>query len=218
MNAQVSLTTNARPKPRLRLVVASALVLVLVAAMALDTKIVKMGSPGDAQPNVFSPDAYGETEFPKIQAGVEARAVAADVLAAAIAADKDAAAKQYGIPGGIGPEMSVKFAGVAGTGKSGVYPVSVAGLPNNLTIRVQTGPAINGTDLRDATGTITFEQFTNQIEYQNAGSALNKEMKKQVLSKIDNSNLTGKTLSVVGVFQMINPNSWLVTPVKLDVQ
>jgi predicted lipoprotein len=43
-------------------------------------------------------------------------------------------------------------------------------------------------------------------------------MKAQVLSKIDNSNLTGKTLSVIGVFQMINPNSWLVTPVKLDVQ
>jgi predicted lipoprotein len=83
---------------------------------------------------------------------------------------------------------------------------------------VQTGPAINGTDLRDATGTITFEQFTNQIDYQNAGSALNKEMKAQVLSKIDNGNLTGKTLSVVGVFQLINPNSWLVTPVRLDVQ
>jgi predicted lipoprotein len=30
--------------------------------------------------------------------------------------------------------------------------------------------------------------------------------------------LTGKTISVVGVFQLINPNGWLVTPVKLDVK
>ena len=91
-------------------------------------------------------------------------------------------------------------------------------MPSTLVVRVQTGPAINGTDLRDATGTIAFGQFVNQIDYQNAGSALNKEMKKQVLSKIDTATLTGKTISVVGAFKLINPNNWLVTPVKLDVQ
>ena len=42
---------------------------------------------------------------------------------------------------------------------------------------MQTGPAINGTDLRDAPGEIKFGQFTNQIEYQNAGAALNNAMK-----------------------------------------
>ena len=75
-----------------------------------------------------------------------------------------------------------------------------------------------GTDLRDGTGTISFGQFTNQIEYQNAGSALNKEMKKQVLSKVDTANLTGKTISVVGVFQLTDPSNWLVTPVKMNVK
>jgi predicted lipoprotein len=122
------------------------------------------------------------------------------------------------VPGGVGPEIAVKFTGVAGAAKSGIYTVAVPGLPSTLTIRVQTGPAVNGTDLRDSTGTVTFDQFTNQIEYQNAGSALNKEMKTQVLAKVDTANLTGKTLSVVGVFQLVNPNSWLVTPAKLDVQ
>jgi predicted lipoprotein len=87
-----------------------------------------------------------------------------------------------------------------------------------LVIRVQTGPAIYGTDLRDATGTISFGQFVNQIDYQNAGSALNREMKKQILSKIDTATLAGKTVSIVGAFKLTNPNNWLVTPVKLDVQ
>ncbi len=74
-------------------------------------------------------------------------------------------------------------------------------------IRVQTGPAVNGTELRDATGEIQFGQFKNQIEYQNAGAALNNEMKKQVLQCVDVENLNGKTVSVVGVFKVVNPKT-----------
>ena len=90
--------------------------------------------------------------------------------------------------------------------------------PTDVKIRVQTGPAINGTELRDATGTVQFGQFTNQIEYQNAGSALNNEMKQSVLAAIDTNALAGKTVNVVGAFRLINPKSWLVTPVRLEVQ
>lgn len=195
----------------------AAAALVLLIAMALDTKVVPIGS--DAQPQAFSPEAFGAAEFPKIQAGIEARAVDAPTLAAAIVKDKDAAAKQYGIASsaGVGSEISVKFTGVVGEGKSGIYVVAVQGIPDTITVKLQTGPAINGTSLRDATGTIQFGQFVNQIEYQNAGAALNKEMKKQVLAKIDTANLTGKTVAVIGAFKLINPKNWLVTPVKLDV-
>ncbi|RVA35667.1 DUF2291 family protein, partial [Mesorhizobium sp. M7D.F.Ca.US.004.03.1.1] len=118
----------------------------------------------------------------------------------------------------VGPVISVKFSGVVGEGKSGIYKVAVDGVPDTLMIRVQTGPAINGTELRDATGKITFGQFTNQIEYQDAGSALNNEMKKEVLAKLDTNALTGKTISVVGAFKLVNPKSWLVTPVSLEVK
>ena len=100
----------------------------------------------------------------------------------------------------------------------GVYTINVPGVSPAVTVRVQTGPAINGTDVRDATGTISFGQFTNQIDYQNAGSALNNEVKSRVLAKVDTAKLTGKTVSVVGAFQLVVPNSWLITPVKLQVQ
>ncbi len=218
MNSRSTAAPDRGAKPGLRIAFASAAALILVGAMALDTKVVRIGSPADVQPNAFSPAEFGKSEFPKVQSAVESHAVGAATLAAAIAKDKTAAAKEYGVPAGIGPEMSVQFTGVAGTAESGVYSIQVAGVPSTLLIRVQTGPAINGTDLRDATGTITFGQFVNQIDYQNAGSALNKEMKQQVLSKIDTTALTGKTISVVGAFKLINPNSWLVTPVKLTVQ
>ena len=217
MSFQAASGMFSRRKPGIRAMVVAAAALVLIVAMALDTKVVPIGS--DVQPATFSPEAFGAAEFPKIQAGIEQRAVDAQTLAEAIAKDKDAAAKQYGMAStvGVGAEFSVKFTGVVGEGKSGVYVVAVQGIPDTITIKVQTGPAINGTSLRDATGTIAFGQFVNQIEYQNAGSALNKEMKKQVLAKIDTANLTGKTISVVGAYKLINPKNWLVTPVRLDI-
>ena len=215
----VAPSTKSHSRHAVRLVIEVVLLVILLVAMGLSTKVVKIGSGADSQSKEFEPAAYGQKQFPKTQAAIEKRAVDAATLAAAIAKDQDAAGKQYGVAGGgVGPEMSVKFTGVAGNEDSGVYEVKVPGLPDSLMIRVQTGPAINGTDLRDATGDISFGQFTNQIDYQNAGYAINSEMKKEVLSKVDTTKLTGKTISVVGVFQLINPNGWLVTPVKLDVK
>lgn len=215
----VAFPVNKRPRHTVRATSAGLVLMALVVAMVFSIKVVKIGASGDTDANAFDPAAYGTAQFPKTQAAIEARAVSADTLAAAIAKDQDAAGKQYGVAGGgIGPEMSVRFTGVAEKGNSGIYTVKVPNLPDSLSIRVQTGPAINGTDLRDATGTISFEQFTNQIDYQNAGYAINAAMKKAVLSKVDTSKLTGKTISVVGVFQLVNPNGWLVTPVKLDVK
>ena len=193
-------------------------VAVVVLAIALDTKVVQIGSSEDLRQAAFSAAAYGVKAFPQIKQAIEARAVEAATLQQAIAANKNEAVSKYGVAGGSGPVFSVKFVGVAGERMaSGLYEVKVADVPD-VKIRVQTGPAINGTELRDATGTVAFGQFTNQIEYQNAGSALNNEMKKVVLAAVDTTALTGKTVSVVGAFRLINPKSWLVTPVRLEVQ
>ena len=225
MSAQSQAAPRPRPKPRLRLIIVRQRPLALIAAMALDTKVVKIGSAADIAPNTFSPAAFGVAEFPKVKSAIEGRAVDAVTLAAAVAKDKDAAIKEYGlepsksgVAASTGTVICVKFTGVVGKGESGEYAVNVEGVPSTLVIRVQTGPAIYGTDLRDATGMISFQQFDNQIDYQKVGSALNNETKKQILSKIDTAALTGKTVSVVGAFKLINPNNWLITPVKLDVQ
>jgi len=192
--------------------------LALLVAMGFGTKVVSSDSAVASGPKAFDPTSYGKTEFPKLQAAIEKRAVPAATLASARAANAADATKKYGVAGGTGPEFSVSFSGTVGEGQSGIYRVAVPGTPQALVIRVQTGPAINGTDLRDATGEITFGQFTNQIEYQNAASALNNQMKQQVLAPLDTSTLKGKRVDVVGVFQLINPNGWLVTPTKLSVR
>ncbi|MFS2323911.1 DUF2291 domain-containing protein [Brucella sp. H1_1004] len=190
---------------------------VVIGAIGFDTKVVKMGSDADVRQQVFSPDAYGAAEFPKVKASVEERAADAVEVGTALAADKDAAGKKYGV-GSVNPVIPVKFTGTVEERKSNYNVIKVDGFPEGMAIRVQTGPAVNGTDLRDATGTIEFGQFKNQIEFQNAGSALNNEMKKQVLEGVDVDNLVGKTVTVTGVFKLVNPKNWLVTPVGFEVK
>jgi len=190
----------------------------VLAAIAVDTTVVQIGSDADARQQAFSPDSYGTEEFPRIRDVVLERAVPAPQLAAAIAADKDAAIAEFGTPASTGTIMMVTVTGTAGDPRAGVYPLTVEGLPQDTRIRVQTGPAINGTDLRDAPGDIAFGAFKNQIEYQDAASGINRAMGADVLTPIDTSNLTGKTMTVTGVFRLINPSNWLITPVAVEVK
>ncbi|AAX75801.1 MULTISPECIES: DUF2291 family protein [Brucella] len=213
--SQVSAKPTTRPsRAALWSVIAA---VVVIGAIGFDTKVVKIGSDADVRQQVFSPAAYGASEFPKVKASIEQRAVDAVEVGNALAADKAAAGKKYGV-GSVNPVIPVKFTGTVEERKANYNVVKVDGMPEGMVIRVQTGPAVNGTELRDATGEIQFGQFKNQIEYQNAGAALNNEMKKQVLQGVDVENLNGKTVSVVGVFKVVNPKNWLVTPVELEVK
>ncbi|PYE46952.1 putative lipoprotein DUF2291 [Rhizobium sp. PP-F2F-G20b] len=199
-------------------VIAAALAVILVGVMAYDTRVVRIGSEHDVRADVFSPEAFGTENFPKVRDSVVSRAVDAVELGGAIAADKAAAGTKYGVATSTGPVIPVKFTGTVGERKSSTNTIAVPGLPEGTVVRVQTGPAINGTDLRDATGEIEFGHFTNQIEYQNAGSALNNAMKKETLGSIDPAALDGKTVEITGVFKLINPKNWLVTPVTVTVK
>ena len=218
MSTQPALAARKPANGNLKLIVSAALVVAVVGAIALDTTVVTIGSEGDVRKQAFSPESYGAEQFHKIQADVESRAVAAGELATAIAADKNAAGEKYGVATSTGPVFPVTLTGTFSTRKSSINEMKIDGLPPETVVRVQTGPAVNGTDLRDATGTIEFGQFTNQIQYQDAGSAINNEMKKAVLGSLDVDTLDGKSATVVGVFKLINPKNWLVTPVKVEVK
>ncbi len=211
-------TPSVRRKPRRTVLLSALAVAVFGVALGLDTTVVSIGSEADQREAEFSPAAFGEEQFPRIRDYVVGNAVPAPVLSEAIDADQRAAADEYGVSAGIGAVIPVRFTGTVGDGSSGVFNVSVDGIPSDRTIRVQTGPAINGTDLRDATGTISFGQFTNQIEYQDAGSGINNAMKADVLQGLDRETLPGRQIEVTGVFKLINPNNWFVTPVALEVR
>lgn len=202
-----------------RRLVLSAVVLAVLAAIALDTTVVQIGSEADTRQQAFNPDSYGDGAFPGIQEAILAKAVDIATLAPAVLADPKAAVAQYGTPSTTGAILMVKFTATVGNGKSGIYTLDVPALPEGIKLRMQTGPALNDTVLRDAPGTILFGQFKNQIEYQDAGAAINRAMKKAVLDGIDTAALTGKTVEVVGAFRIgANPKNWFVTPATLVVK
>lgn len=192
--------------------------IILVVAMALDTKVVTIGGDEDFRVEAFSPDNFGTTEFPRIRALVNERAIDAATLSEELAADKSKATEDHATIAGAFPVFPVRFTGTVGEESSGILNVTVEGLPDGSKIRVQSGPAVNGTELRDFPGDIEFGAFTNQIEYQDAGAGINRAMLAAVLSDIDRDAIPGSTISVVGVFTMINPKNWLVTPVEFEVQ
>ena len=67
-------------------------------------------------------------------------------------------------------------------------------------------------------GKLSFGEFTNQIEYQDVGAALNRAMKADILEDLDRTTLTGKIVEITGVFRLINAKNWLVTPVRMNLK
>lgn len=193
-------------------------IVAVIAFIALGTRVVPYGAEVAGAEEKFDPETFGSETFPTVQEGVIERATPADELAEAIAADQEAAVGEYAVESSGGPVFSVTMTGTFGEGASGIYDFQVEGVPDDLAVRVQTGPAINGTELRDATGEISFGEFTNQIDYQNAAAALNTQMKAEVLEGIDADQLQGSTATITGAFTLINPQAWLVTPVSLEME
>lgn len=218
MTAQTAPAPKAPAAPRRRLLIAAVACLVVLGAIAFDTTVVRVGGENDIRQQAFAPDAYGDAEFPRIQAFVEEKAIDGLAIAPEVLADKAAAGQKYGTASSTGAILLVRLTGVVGEGKSGVYNLAVAGMPPEIRVRVQTGPAINGTDLRDAPGDIEFGAFKNQIEYQDVGSGINRAMKKVVLDAIDVASLPGKTIEVTGAFRLVNPKNWMITPVRITVK
>ncbi|QUJ66451.1 DUF2291 domain-containing protein [Photobacterium sp. GJ3] len=179
-----------------------------------DTKIVPIKSKTETG---FSVEDYARNLFPQIKQFIESKAIDAETLAKEIIANKSQAVENYGVKVGIGAVLPVSLTGKVVNRKNSIVTVAIDGVPEVIKVRVQIGPAINGTAVRDATGRVSFNQFKNQIEYQNVGSGLNEQVKNIILDQLDRDNLLGKTISVSGVFNLINIKSWLITPVKLEV-
>jgi predicted lipoprotein len=204
-------------KPSRVRVIGGLIVLAVLIALALDTTTRSDSAPRVTGRVQFDPVAYGEKNYDaKVVPEISKRAVALDELAPAIDKDPDAAGERYGSRQGSSPyNFAVTGEGVAGKAEDGLLPVKVKGL-GDTKVNIQIGPAINGTALRDAVGFITFNQFVNQVDYADAATALNNQVKAKVLKGIDAASLDGKTVSFTGAFTFLVPNQITVTPIRLE--
>ena len=212
--------TAPRLTPAARRVATAVVVVIVLIAMFFGTRIVPKDSTLVVGKAAFSQSAYGKKQFPVVQRFVTAHAVDAATLATAVDRDVTAAGKRYGVSSDDGAtvEVPVKLTGKVGkVPAAGYTPITVTGLPAGHMVAVQLGPAVNGTDLRDATGKVQLGQFENQIQYEDAATGINDRLK-TVLAKAGAPDLTGRTVTVEGVFQLINPKQWNVTPATIAVQ
>lgn len=209
--------STARRSPiRVWMVIAAAAALVLVAA-GFSTKVVSIADADAANEGGFDPASFAAEHFEEISDTITADAIELPQLLTDLAAGADEA--DFGNTSGASSAFAfpVTFEAVAGTAVAPVLPVTVAGVDPATTVQIQVGPAINGTALRDVTGTISFNQFTNQLEYQEVGTELNNLVREEVLAAFDAAAAAGKTIRVTGAFLRVNPALVSVVPISIEV-
>jgi len=183
------------------------------------------GATGHSGPAnaAFDPTTYAKGIWTsKVVPTATKDAIEATTLLPAIKADPTGASKTYGKQAGSGAPYAFLIKGsgtvlaVSSGNEVGSIKVQVDGLPKT-SVNLAVGPAFVGTAVRDAVGFINFGQFTNQIDYADAATALNATVKSSVVNSLDLSTIKGKQVTFVGAFQPLDPSSILITPITLQV-
>jgi predicted lipoprotein len=177
-------------------------------------------------------DGGGATEL-DVEARVEAlwsddlpaaidRAVDLGELLRAAAADPEAVGARWGRREGRGPFNVLVSGGgrvleVDTSSRVGTAVVEVATLDGPEPIRLQIGPVLRGTSIRDALPTVSFDQFVNQIQYADVATALNARVETGVLQSLDRASLVGKEVRFVGATTLEADGPLTITPVRLEM-
>ncbi|SEP74046.1 Predicted lipoprotein [Devosia sp. YR412] len=150
---------------------------------------------------------------------VEAAKPVAEVLPA-IGADLAAAGAEFGYRAGEGSPWSFV---VSGTGvvsaknvesRAGTLEVAVDGLADPVVLQI--GPVIRGNAVRDGLPFVTFQDFTNQIEYADVGKALT-ALALEGFSGNAEAIAVGDTVNFTGAMSLAGASDkLLVTPVTLE--
>ncbi|MFB9833625.1 DUF2291 family protein [Actinoallomurus acaciae] len=183
----------------------------------------KPGSAGAGGAKKFDATSYADGIWTsKVVPAARQGAVDAATLLPALRADQQGASARYGKQAGTGSPYSflVKGTGTvtgATTGNAvGSIQVRVPGV-GKTDVNLAVGPAFVGTAIRDAVGFIEFGQFTNQIDYADAATALNAKVKATVVGGVDLKSIKGKKVTFTGAFQLLAPSSVMITPITLAV-
>ena len=198
--------------------VGAAVAVIVIVVAGFNIKVVSLDEvAAENAAQQFDPVAFVDENYDSvIVPGIEDNAIDLATLLTDLAAGADEA--DFGNTSGASSAYAfpVTFTGVAGDLKAPVPPITVAGVPEGTTVQVQVGPAVSGTALRDVTGTVDFNDFENQLEYQNAAGELNNRVKTEVLAGFDAAAAAGKTVTVTGAFLRVNPS--LVSVVQISIQ
>lgn len=200
--------------------------LALAAALSLSAcKILPTGETPGGKKAVFDPDkAVEEIWQPKVIPYLQGKAGAFAEVAAMAKADPAAAGEKYGnmkkqanSPWTYAVTLDGKIVAANTQSRAATIDVDVDG-DGKADARVQIGPAIRGTALRDALDFVDFNSFTNQIDYAQFGKAFNTYADKTVLSALPRDGLEGRSAKVLGAFRASSGQDMpLITPASVEI-
>jgi predicted lipoprotein len=210
-------------------------VIVIVALLIWKPPFVIRPIPASPKPgasaNAGAPSATGATAFvdpiwdSKIVPAFVSKAVEAKELLAAIQENPDQAGEKYGRREATNPyNYLIKGAGqvtaVNTESRAGTLTVMLTDAKPGQNVTIQIGPVVLGTAVRDATGIISFNQFTNQIDYAGVSKEMNARAIHDALKGRNPATLNGKQIRFVGAFTYDPHSAGVIhiTPIKLEVQ
>lgn len=171
-------------------------------------------------PKEFSLTDFAQTNLPIIAEEIKAKAV--DITLIADAADKDivAAGAQYGRDlGNKSFVFAVKTTAKVKSVDENFIVLDVPGASAQDTFNIPIGLALSGNPLRDVTGKITFGDFYDQTQYQDAASALKDLVRSTIIDKLDLKSLPGKTLEIYGAWNNGPlPRTYNIQPTSIVVK
>jgi len=205
------------------------LIVAMIAAVSLSAcKILPTPSAaqGDAaNSNAFNPERMVEDIWtPKVIPYLQQKAGPFAEVQALAKTDPAAAGAKYGnakkqsdSPWTFAVRVEGKIVAANTQSRAATIDVDVDG-DGKADARVQIGPAMRGTALRDSLDFVQFNDFTNQIDFAQFGKAFNAHADKTVLSKLPREALEGRTVKVLGAYTIEGGQDLpLVTPAEAEI-
>jgi len=207
-------------------VIIAGLAVVFLAYAGLSATVVKEGQEATLTGEVaFDPSTVAKNFWKeKSKDYFEKNAVDLSTLIKEANGDFTSVASKYGYYS-MGDKGELSFI-VKGSGtvtevknqlRSGYFKFDLKDNPSDIQTRIQIGPVFKGSAVRDSISLISYDDYTNQIEWAQVSVAFHELISKDVLSKINFDELKGKEFDFLGCFT-VKPGALAITPVELTVK
>jgi predicted lipoprotein len=160
----------------------------------------------------------------KILPDLDGNAAEVKGVIAALAKDAETAEKKYGRRGDETAPYNFAVKGravikaVETESAAGYLELDLADVSGEGRVRLQVGPVIKGSSVRDSLSFIKFGDFVNQLDYANISREINFYVRDKLVAEFRKPELVGKSVSFVGAFTEDSGGSVLVTPVRIGIE
>ncbi|WP_378951288.1 DUF2291 family protein [Pelosinus sp. sgz500959] len=159
----------------------------------------------------------------KVIPAINQKASDMSIVIQATKTDVDEAGKKYGIRSaqeGSPWNFIVKGKGrvlnVNTESRAGTIDIDLAPYDGKADFKIQIGPVIKGTAVRDSFDFIKYDDFKNQMVFAELSNAFHKKIASNLLAKTDFLGNKGKEVNFIGVFTFMPSQEILVTPISME--